>query len=86
MAWEKNTKQEFKVGDQVLLYNSRFRFFVVKLISKWEGPYIVKEVYRFGAIKINNVKGTKPRVVNGQKIKHYMSGTPINVEIMLFKL
>ena len=34
----------------------------------------------FGAIKINNFEGTSPRVVNGQRIKHYISGNPINVE------
>ena len=48
--------------------------------SKWEGPFIIEEVYRSGAIKINNAKGTNPKVVNGQRIKHYISGTPINVE------
>ena len=73
-------KWEFKVGDQVLLYNFRLRFFAGKLLSKWEGPYIMEEVYRFGAIKINNAEGTNPKVVNGQRIKHYISGTPINVE------
>ena len=36
--------------------------------------------YRYGAIKIKNAKGTNPKVVNGQRIKHYISGTPINVE------
>ena len=71
---------EFNVGDYVLLYNSRLRFFAGKLLSKWEGPYIVEEVYRFGAIKINNTEGNFPRVVNGQRIKHYISGIPINVE------
>ena len=30
--------------------------------------------------KINNSVGTNPKVVNGQRIKHYISGTPINVE------
>ena len=25
-------------------------------------------------------KGTKPKVVNGQRIKHFILGTPINVE------
>ena len=50
-------KLEFKVGEYVLLYNSRFRFFVVKLLSKWEGPYVIKEFYRSGAIKINNPEG-----------------------------
>ena len=33
-----------------------------------------------GAIKINNFEGTNPKVVNGQRIKHYISGNPINVE------
>ena len=49
--------REFKVGEYVLLYNSRFRFFAGKLLSKWEGPYVIEEVYRFGAIKINNSEG-----------------------------
>ena len=30
--------------------------------------------------KINNAEGTNPKAVNGQRIKHYISGTPINVE------
>ena len=64
----------------VLLYNSHLRFFAGKHISKWEGPYVIEEVYRSGAIKINNFEGTNPKVVNSQRIKHYISGNPINVE------
>ena len=41
---------------------------------------VIEEVYRSGAIKINNAEGNNPKVVNGQRIKHYISGTPINVE------
>ena len=73
-------KLEFKVGEYVLLYNSHFRFFAGKLLSKREGLYVIEEVYQPGAIKINNVKGANLKVVNGQRIKHYISGTPINVE------
>ena len=73
-------KREFNVGDYVLLFNSRLRFFAGKLLSKWDGPYVIEEVYCSGAIKINNFKGTNPKVVNGQRIKHYISGNPINVE------
>ena len=73
-------KHEFNVGDLVLQYNSRLRFFAGKLLYKWEGPYIIEEVYHFGAIKINNAEGSNPKVVNGQRIKHYISGNPINVE------
>ena len=64
----------------MLLFNSRLRFFAGKLLSKWEGPYIIEEVYCSSAIKINNFEGTNPKVVNGQRIKHYISGNPINVE------
>ena len=60
--------------------NSRLRFFAGKLLSKWEGPYVIEEVYHSGAMKINNFEGTNPRVVNGQRIKHYISGNPINAE------
>src|SRR6266566_987310 len=77
---EEIKKREFKVGEQVLLHNSCLRFFAGKLLSKWEGPYIIEEVYRSGAIKINNSEGTNLRVVNMQRIKHYISGTPIHVE------
>ena len=63
-----------------MLYNSHLRFFAGKLLSKWEGPCVIEEVYHSGAIKINNFEGTNPKVVNGQRIKHYISGNPINVE------
>ena len=63
-----------------MLYNSRLRFFAGKLLSKWEGTYVIEEVYRFGAIKINNFEGTNLKVVKGQRIKHYILGNPINVD------
>ena len=34
-------RREFKVGELVLLYNSRLRLFLGKLKSRWSGPYIV---------------------------------------------
>ena len=46
-------------------------------------PYVIEEVYCSGAIKINNFEGTNPRVVNGQRIKHYISGNSINVETIV---
>ena len=40
----------------------------------------MEEVYRSGAIKINNFQGTNPQVVNGQRLKHYLSSDPYNME------
>ena len=42
-------KREFNVGDKVLLL-SRFKFSPGKLLSRWEGPFHIEEVYRSGAI------------------------------------
>ena len=50
-------KHEFKVGEYVLLHNSHFIFFACKLLNKWEGPYVIEEVYLSRAIKIHNAEG-----------------------------
>ncbi|GKC71550.1 hypothetical protein Tco_1117433 [Tanacetum coccineum] len=50
--------KNFKVGDKVLLYNSRLKMFPGKLKSKWSGPNNVKTVYPFGAVEIIDRNGT----------------------------
>src|ERR1041385_6071197 len=76
-------KCEFNVDYKVLLFRSRFRFSSGKLLSRWEGPFHIEEVHRSGAIKINNSEGTKPQVVNGQRLKHYMEVDLVNVDVNL---
>jgi hypothetical protein len=74
-------KREFHVGEKVLLYRSRLRFFVGKLLSKWEGPYVIIEVYRSGAIKIASLKEDSTQVVNGQRLKHYIIRDSYNEDV-----
>ena len=64
--------KEFKEGDKVLLYNSRFKLFGKgKLQSKWDGPYVVHSVSPTGAVIIMDVKGDQ-YVVNGQRLKVFL--------------
>ena len=79
-------KREFNVGEKVLLYRSRLRFFAGKLLSKWEGPYVVSEVYRSGAIKITSLDGDRSQVVNGQRLKHYISGDSYNEDVDILQV
>ena len=79
-------KREFNVGDKVLLYRSRLRFFAGKLLSKWEGPYVIVEVYRSGAIKIASLKDDVTQVVNGQRLKHYISGDSYNEDVDVIRV
>ncbi|GKB18563.1 reverse transcriptase domain-containing protein [Tanacetum coccineum] len=63
----------FKVGDKVLLYNSRLKMYPGKLKLKWSGPNIVKTVYPHGAIEIIDRDGFSFKV-NGQRLKKYYEG------------
>jgi hypothetical protein len=74
-------KREFHVGEKVLLYKSCLRFFAGKLLSKWEGPFIIEEVYHSSAIKIASLKDNTTQVVNGQRLKYYISGDSYNEDI-----
>ncbi|GKA49570.1 hypothetical protein Tco_0742643 [Tanacetum coccineum] len=65
--------KDFKVGDKVLLFNSRLRMHPRKLKSKWYGPNVVKTVYPYGTIEITD----KNRIifkVNGKRLKKYYDG------------
>jgi hypothetical protein len=64
--------KEFKKGDKVLLYNSRFKLFGKgKLQSKWDGPYVVHSVSPTGVVTIMDAKGDR-YVVNGQRLKVFL--------------
>jgi hypothetical protein len=79
-------KREFHVGEKVLLYRSRLRYFVGKLLSKWEGPFVIEEVYRLGAIKIASLRDTTTQVVNWQRLKHYISGDSYNEDVAIIQV
>ncbi|XP_074283880.1 uncharacterized protein LOC141608422 [Silene latifolia] len=68
-------RKEFKVGDLVLLFNSRFKLFSGKLKSKWSGPFTVVRVFPHGSIKISD--GDQAFKINGKRLKHYIAGAPI---------
>ena len=64
-------RREFKVGDQVLLFNSRLRLFPGKLKSKWSGPFTVVSSTQFGAVTLRTSNHEEFKV-NGQRLKHYL--------------
>ncbi|GKC94286.1 hypothetical protein Tco_1159728 [Tanacetum coccineum] len=70
--------KDFKAGDNVLLFNSRFKMHPFKLKSKWYGPNVVKTVHPYGTMEIIDKNGISFKV-NGQRLKKYHDGH-INVE------
>ena len=66
---QKILRREFKVGEQVLLYNSRLKLFPGKLKSRWSGPYTVVTSTTFGEVTLKAESGSEFKV-NGQRLKH----------------
>ncbi|XP_012461426.1 uncharacterized protein LOC105781430 [Gossypium raimondii] len=70
-------RKEFKVGEKVLLFNSKLKLFPGKLKSRWLGPFIITEVHHHGAIKIRSLETNKIFKVNGHTLKHFHEGEQV---------
>ena len=68
---QKILRREFKVREQVLLYNFRLKLFPGKLKSRWSGPYTVLTSTPFRAVTVKTESGNEFKV-NGQRLKHYL--------------
>ena len=71
---KKVNPRSFQVGDLVLAI---WRPIVMsrrmgnKFISKWDGPYVVKEIYTNGAYMIVDHEGLRVGPINGKFLKRY---------------
>nr|GEZ17202.1 reverse transcriptase domain-containing protein [Tanacetum cinerariifolium] len=63
----------FNVGDRVLLFNSRLKFFSGKLKTRWSGPFTIAKVFPYGTIELSQANGPNLKV-NGHRVKHYFGG------------
>ncbi|XP_076921191.1 uncharacterized protein LOC143582545 [Bidens hawaiensis] len=52
-----------------------------KLRSKWTGRYLVKEVFPYGAVELENTDNETSWKVNGHRLKHYLGGPEESTEV-----
>ncbi|GJR05748.1 reverse transcriptase domain-containing protein [Tanacetum coccineum] len=69
--------KEFKAGDKVLLYNSKYKFKAPKLRSKWYGPFIVKHGFPSRYVELYDKHGGS-FIVNGHRVKLYHDEEQLN--------
>ena len=67
------TRKEFHVGEKVL-YHSHLKFFSGKLCSRWIGPFVVSNVFPYGAVEITILETNKVLKVNGHRLKPFYKG------------
>jgi hypothetical protein len=90
-AWMKKAhdqnilRRSFEPGQKVLLYNSRLHLFPGKLRSRWTGPFIVRSVFSYGAIEIEDPKNGSTFKVNGQRLKPFLELQSSEVETTLLE-
>ena len=65
-------RNTFEPHQKVLLYSSRLHIFPSKIRSRWTGPFIVKVVYPYGVVEIENLKNGKTFKLNGQRLKPFL--------------
>ena len=72
------TRKEFNIGDKVL-YHSRLKLFPGKLCSCWIGPFVVSNVFPYGAIEITSLETNKVLKVNGHRVKPFYGGWTVEL-------
>nr|GEY18157.1 reverse transcriptase domain-containing protein [Tanacetum cinerariifolium] len=60
----------FKIGDRVLLFNSRLKIFSGKLKYRWSGPFTISHIYPYSTVELAQPDGPNFKV-NGHRLKHY---------------
>ena len=72
-------RKEFFVGQKILLFHSKLKFFPSKLRSCWAGPFIVTNVFPHGAVEIQSSTSDKVFKVNGHRLKLFYEGFSVNI-------
>ena len=68
------TRKEFHVGEKVFLYHLCLKLFPEKLRSCWIGPFVVSNIFPYGAIEITSLEINKILKVNGHRLKPFYEG------------
>ena len=71
---KKIIRKQFKVGQKVLLYDSRLKLIPDKLRSKWTGSFQVTNVFPYGAVEIQDLNSNKVSKVNDHQLKPFYEG------------
>ncbi|XP_061339112.1 uncharacterized protein LOC133285837 [Gastrolobium bilobum] len=65
-------RKEITVGQNVLLFNSRLKFMLGKLRSRWDGPFVIIDIFPYGAVELSDKQTGNTFTVNGHRQKPFM--------------
>jgi hypothetical protein len=83
---KKIVRKTFEPNQTVLLYDSKLHTFSGKLRTRWDGLYIVREVFDYRDVVIEDPRDGRILKVNGQRLRPYLGEVVPAEEIMSLEL
>ncbi|RDX90037.1 hypothetical protein CR513_28145, partial [Mucuna pruriens] len=68
-------KKELRVDLKVLLFHSRLKLIVGKLRSRWDGPFVITNIFPYGIVELRDKANNRNFKVNGHQIKPFHEGS-----------
>ncbi|RDX97335.1 hypothetical protein CR513_19905, partial [Mucuna pruriens] len=72
-------RKEFSVSQKVLLFNSKLKLIVGKLRSRWDGPFVVTNIFSYSTVEVRYEANNNTFKVNGHQLKLYHGGLNLNL-------
>jgi len=82
MQFQQETRASIQSLTNQMGYNSRLGLMEGMLRSKWIGPFVVTNVYPYGAVGIKSQSTDKSFKVNGHRLKPFLSNPALVDTIM----
>ncbi|RDX96979.1 hypothetical protein CR513_20309, partial [Mucuna pruriens] len=80
-------KKDLRVGQKVLLFNSRLKLIAGKLHSRWDGPFVITNIFPYGVVQLKYEQSNSTFQVNGPQIEPFYEGpAPIAGDIEIISL
>ncbi|RDX75379.1 hypothetical protein CR513_44743, partial [Mucuna pruriens] len=64
-------RKEFQVSQKVLLFNSRLKLFAGKLRFRWDGPFVITNVFPYGEVELKDEVTNITFQVNEHQLKNF---------------
>ncbi|RDY09144.1 hypothetical protein CR513_06543, partial [Mucuna pruriens] len=84
---QKILRKDFHVGQRVLVFNSRLKLIAGKLRSRWDGSFVIINIFPHGAVQLKDEQSNCTFQVNGHQIKPFYQGlAPIAGDMEIISL
>ncbi|RDX64396.1 Pol polyprotein, partial [Mucuna pruriens] len=67
-------RKDLRVVQKVLLFNSRLKLIAGKLRSRWDGPFVITNIFPYGVVQLKDEQINNTFQVNGHQIKPFYEG------------